>query len=184
MTIHNPYLSNVLHVFWESVQSFYTLGKIACPTFTINYYSEIDRPTHKGERSLENRTHCGALSCKWVHIKTNKQDIYVFTAQIDTRAANKCYKFSKVRIKQNKCAWYPTFTTWSSIISGPTKVRTVPKNTVRTPTTIKPTATLDLFIAIVSYWQTVLYVPVLLVSTDRQKNTTESLLVVTMTSPH
>lgn len=115
-------------------------------------------------------THCGTLFCKWVNIKTNQQDIYVFTARIDTQAANKCYQFFKVRIKHNNYARYPTFTTWSSIISGPTKVRTVPKKTVRTPTTIKPTATLDLFIAIVSYWQTVLCVPVLLVSTDRQKN--------------
>lgn len=41
-----------------------------------------------------------------------------------------------------------TFTIWSSIMSGPTKVRTVPKNTARTPTTMNPTATLDLLMAI------------------------------------
>lgn len=46
-----------------------------------------------------------------------------------------------------------TFTTWSSMIIGPTKVRTVPKNTARTPATTHPTATLDLLIAIACYWQ-------------------------------
>lgn len=40
-----------------------------------------------------------------------------------------------------------TFTTWSSMMMGPTKVRTVPNITARTPTTINPIATLALLIA-------------------------------------
>lgn len=40
-----------------------------------------------------------------------------------------------------------TFTIWSSMMSGPTKVSTVPNTTVRKPVTMKPTATRALFTA-------------------------------------
>lgn len=38
-----------------------------------------------------------------------------------------------------------TFSTWSSMMIGPTKTRTVPKNTINTPATMKPAVSLALF---------------------------------------
>lgn len=43
-----------------------------------------------------------------------------------------------------------TFTTWSSINIGPTKTRKTPKTVARTPSTMKPAETLDLFVVILT----------------------------------